>query len=131
MFVREVSGPDDSSSATLHDPTWATIEGAILGLDGEKKTMVVLGTGDDGDVPHMAVAGGKAGRYVVYVTYDNAEFHSLLDPTAPDGQVSLVAGGQRGDFSLMKCVDLKTALRAAATFSATGALDDALHWSTE
>ncbi len=126
LVVKRLDGPDDSDPSELRDPKWADIEGAIERLDGETCTLLILGIGDP--VPHMAIGGGKDGRYIVYATEDNESFSSLVNPNAAKGKFYLTAGGQEGEYELKMCVGLSAALRAARTYAETGQCDAALNW---
>lgn len=76
----------------------------------------------------MAIGGGEEGKFIVYTTSDNLIFYNLLDPEAPAGKLSMVAGGQQGEYDLKNSVDLTTALRAAKTYAESGQNDGALRW---
>jgi Immunity protein Imm1 len=130
LIVTRMDGPDDSSSAGRELPSWADIEQTIRRLDGKTCTLLILGIGP-APVPHMAIGGGEDGKYIVYSTSDNRIFQNLLDPKAPAGKCSLVAGGQRGDYDLRICVGLPAALRAARTYAETGENDATLSWEIQ
>jgi Immunity protein Imm1 len=107
---------------------WKEIETAIKDLDGRRKTLVTLET--DGET-HMAV-GGKTGKYVVYVTFDNESFYNLVDLSKSDAlDQPLVVGGQEGIYPAKLCVDLNTALKAAKTFALLGTLEKSVIWEQE
>ncbi len=106
-------------------PTVHEIEQAIRDLDASVRTLVTVGAG--GDV-HMAIGGG-AGRYLVYATYDNQTFHSLVDLSAGSrGSQLLFVGGQEGDYPGHQVVGMELAIRAARAFAEAGMLDPELHW---
>lgn len=128
-IVTRLGGPEDSDATERLDPSLQEIENAILQLDGDRCSLVILGIGDP-PVPHMAVGGGDGNRYVVYATTDNTTFYKLVNRKAPLGKCTLVAGGQRGDYDLRICVTLDDALRAAKTYAETGQLDPTLSWET-
>lgn len=130
LAATRLGGPVDSDPAELQNPTWLDIEAAIRRLDGDTCSLVTLGIGPS-PVPHMAIGGGEAGKYIVYTTPDNLSFHTLINPQAPPGKCHLVAGGQRGDYDLKICVSLSEALRAARAYAETGAHDPALTWETQ
>jgi len=122
-----MDGPDDSDQTEHENPSWIDIETAIRSLDGDTRTLLVLGIGDP-PVPHMAIAGGEEGQYIVYTTLDNMIFHKLIKPEAPPGKCLLVAGGQRGEYDRKMCVGLFEAIRAAKTYCETGKEDPSLVW---
>ncbi|MDJ0619739.1 MAG: Imm1 family immunity protein [Calothrix sp. MO_192.B10] len=107
--------------------SWQEIESAIRELDGHHKTLVTLET--DGET-HMAVSGGQE-KYVVYVTFDNESFYSLIDPSKSDIEVSLIAGGQEGIYPAKSCVDLNTTLKAAKAFAEFGTMEESVIWETD
>lgn len=98
---------------------WAEIEAAIRELDGQRRTLVTLEA--DGET-HMAIGGG-AGKYLVYVTFDNENFNYLVHSTKLNNAETLVVGGQEGIYPAKWCVDLTTALKAAKSFAEFGTLE--------
>jgi hypothetical protein len=69
---------------------------------------------------HMAIGGGDA-CYVVYVTFDNEEFEYLVEGAGEgDEMVSVVVGGQLGDYLGRRCVGLSMVLQAARLFAEEG-----------
>lgn len=91
---------------------------------------MIIGIGQP-PVPHMAIGGGEAGKYIVYTTLDNLSFHTLVTPQAPSGRSQLVAGGQCGDYELKLCVSLSEGLRAARSYAETGQHDSTLTWEKQ
>jgi len=123
-FVTQLLCEDDDP---VDMPDLAQVESAVSKLDGNKCTMVVL-RGDGPDV-NLSIGGGSGGLYVVSLTYDNRRFLTLLNPTAQTGRISMVCGGQRGEFDAKKCAVRSVMLQAVRTFAATGERDVTLHWS--
>jgi hypothetical protein len=68
------------------NPSWPQIESAIRALDGKKRTIVTLAAGGEW---RLAVGGGSANRYVVYMTFDNMNFLNLLSRDKADQTVML------------------------------------------
>jgi hypothetical protein len=66
--------------------------------------------------------------YVVYATFNNETFYSLLNPKMSEGSVNLMVGKQLGDYPAKTCVDLSEALQAAEVFAETGQLAETLVW---
>jgi hypothetical protein len=130
MIVTRMDGPEDSDPTEKRNPTWEDIESAIRRLDGETCTLVCLGIGEP-PVPHMAIGGGKGGKYIVYSTRDNRCFYNLMNPQAAPGKCLLKAGGQDGDYDARQCVSLTDALRAAKTYAETGQIDPSLTWERQ
>lgn len=130
LAVTRMGGPDDSDPTELESPTWGDIEAAIQRLNGSSCSLVILGIGQP-PVPHMAVGGGEDGKYIVYITYDNLTFYSLINPHVPAGKRLLVAGGQRGSYESNLCVGLSEALCAAKTYAETGQRDSTLTWEKQ
>lgn len=106
---------------------WTEIATAIKELDGHRKTLVTLEADSE---THMAVGGG-AGKYVVYLTFDNETFHYLVDLSQPDLDNSLTVGGQEGVYPAKLCVDLDTALKAAETFAEFGTMEKSVIWERD
>lgn len=107
--------------------TWEEIEAAIRGLDGHRRTLVTLEAEDE---THMAIGGGDRG-YFVYVTFDNENFHYLVDPSKSDNGETLVVGGQEGIYPARSCVDLSTTLRAAKGFAEFGKIEKSVVWAQD
>lgn len=106
---------------------WMQLESAIKDLDAHRKTLVLLETEDE---THMAIGGGL-GKYVVYVTFDNEDFHYLIDPSKTDTEETLVVGGQEGLYPAKLCVDLATTLKAAKTFAEFGTMEKSVFWERD
>ncbi|MCA1991367.1 MAG: hypothetical protein LDL41_04860 [Coleofasciculus sp. S288] len=107
---------------------WSQIETAIRQLDGKSKTLVTLGADDE---TYMTIGGGESGKYVVSVTFDNIDFHNLVDLSKPNETEKLVVGGQEGIYPAKMCVDLLHCLLAARTFAELGKLDPLLSWEED
>lgn len=132
MFVLNLStenwiGNQDEGEL-IENPTWSQIEQAIRELDGKTKTLVTLGADDE---CYMSVGGGESGKYVVNITFDNASFHNLVDPSKSDATEKLVVGGQEGNYSAKMCVNLEMAILAAQTFTTFRKLEMSLSWEEE
>lgn len=106
---------------------WQEIELAIKELDGCRRTLVTLEA--EGET-HMAIGGGN-GAYLVYVTFDNENFHYLIDPSRLDSSKTLVVGGQEGIYPEKSCVNLSTALKAAKVFAEFGKIEKSVNWSQD
>jgi hypothetical protein len=108
-------------------PNLEQLTSAISKLDGKTYTMILL-KGQSPDT-NLSIGGGFEGHYVVSLTYDNRRFFTLLNPSAPAGRLSLICGGQRGEFEATKCADRPSTLQAVKTFATTGERDTVLRWS--
>jgi Immunity protein Imm1 len=127
MFISTVSWDEWDRNYNRGDvisvTTWDEVRSKIESLDGRSRTLVTLE--GDGEV-HMSIGGG-AGRYVVYVTFDNEEFEYLVDRSRDGSEVeSIVVGGQMGDYAGRLCVGLPIVLRAARLFGETGEVERSL-----
>jgi hypothetical protein len=131
MFISQLSTENwvgNQNQGNLEQVTdWQQVEAAILDLDAHQKTLVLLET--EGET-HMAVGGGL-GKYVVYVTFDNENFHYLIDPAKTEIEETLIVGGQEGYYPDKLCVDLTTSLKAAKTFAEIGILEKSVVWEKE
>jgi Immunity protein Imm1 len=116
-----------NSGDFIENPNWSQIETAIRELDGESKTLVTLGVDED---TYMSIGGG-GNIYIVTVTFDNLNFHILIDSSKSERTEELVVGGQKGNYSANKCVDLLRCLLAARTFVESGKLDALLTWEED
>lgn len=106
---------------------WQQIEAAIKQLDGHHRTLVTL---DAEGKTHMAISGGE-GKYLVYLTFNNEQFHYVVDLSNPDLEEILVVGGQAGIYPAKLCVDKDTALKAAKTFAEFGIMDKSVMWERD
>jgi hypothetical protein len=79
---------------------------------------------------NIAICGGE-GKYLVYLTFDNEQFHHAVEPSNTNGDESLVAGGQEGIYPAKLCVDKDTAMKAAKTFSELGAMEKSIIWERD
>jgi hypothetical protein len=107
---------------------WEAIETAIRELDGQRKTLVTLEADDE---TQMAIGGGNENSYIVYATFDNEEFYSLIDRSRIGTDRSIFVGGQTGIYPAKSCIELDKVIQAAKTFALTGKLEPALNWEKE
>jgi hypothetical protein len=132
MFITKFSTENwqgNQNNITLNPGnTWLEIAQAIQELDGKSKTLVTLETDNE---THLTIGGG-AGKYVVYLTFDNETFYYLSDPTHKDQEVSLIVGGQEGFYPAKLCINnLDIVLQAAETFAKYGTIEKSLTWETD
>ncbi|BAY62810.1 hypothetical protein NIES22_28860 [Calothrix brevissima NIES-22] len=131
MFVSKFSVEDwvgnQNRGCVKPAQSWLEIEAAIKELDGQRKTLVTLET--EGET-HMAIGGGLQ-KYVVYVTFDNENFHYLVDPSKSDIDETVIVGGQAGVYSAKSCIDLNTTLQAAKTFAELGIMEKSVIWEQD
>ncbi|MEI2583661.1 Imm1 family immunity protein [Scytonema sp. PRP1] len=132
MFVSDLSvekwNGNRNEGDLIENPNWSQIETAMRELDGKSKTLVTLGADDE---TYMSIGGGNLGKYVVTATFDNLNFHTLVDLSKPDETEKLVVGGQEGIYPAKMCVDLLRCLLAARTFTESGTLDSLLSWEED
>jgi hypothetical protein len=131
MFITKFSVEDWNNNQSQYfikqASLWSEIELAIKNLDGQTKTLVTLET--DGET-HMSIGGGQ-GKYVVYATFDNEIFYSLIDPSKSDQHESIVVGGQKGLYPAKSCVDLETVLPSAQKFAELGEMLRSAVWEKD
>ena len=132
MFVLDLSVEkwvgDRDEGTPIENPTWQQIKSAIRDLDGQTRTLVTLGAGDEA---YMIVGGEERGNYIVNVTFDNINFYNSCDRSQPETIEQRVIGGQVGKYPAQLFVDLQTALLAAKTFAGSGQLDQSLTWEAD
>lgn len=112
---------------TIEDASPADFERALEQLDGRSRTMLTV----EGDGQRHLTVGGGAGRYVVYISFDNDDFWNLLCPIPQAGIVLLNAGGQEGDYPAKQIVDLAQARAAGRAFFDHQGLDPAQQWEKQ
>jgi Immunity protein Imm1 len=131
MFITKISVEDwidnQNKGCEIKASIWSEIELAIKSLDGQTKTLATLET--DGET-HMLIGGGQ-GKYVVYATFDNEIFYSLIDPSKSDQDESVVVGGQKGLYPAKFCVDLETVLQSAQKFAEFGEMLKSAVWEQD
>jgi hypothetical protein len=81
--MKYLCGPQDADPRELPNPRWTDIEVAIRQLNVDDRTLVSFGSGTA--VPHMAIGGGRDGRYIVYATHDNITFYKLCHASSSSG----------------------------------------------
>jgi hypothetical protein len=132
MFVLNLSAENwvgnQEEGDLIESSTWSQIEQAIRELDGKSKTLVTLGADDE---CYMSSGGGESGKYIVNITFDKVSFHNLVVPSKPDAREKLVDAEQEGNYFARMCVNLKTGLLAAQTFTVSGQLQISLSWEEE
>jgi hypothetical protein len=116
-----VSSPCDNAEAALS---------AVRQLDGQARTEVVL----EGPGKKLFISGGNDGRYIAFASVDNDRtlFNLLNGRDSPlEEELEVVTGGQAGLFPPRQCVDLPTALKAAAYFFESGESSPELIWERQ
>lgn len=113
-----------ASQWSIDTPTHEDLDRVLDQLDAQAYTMVTLHAGEG----HLLSIGGGGGRYVVYVTFDNERFWSLVGRSAATGTIVLNVGGQKGDYPAEHVVDKDQARGAAHEFLETGQLDPGQQW---
>ncbi|MBF6590654.1 MAG: hypothetical protein IVW57_09000 [Ktedonobacterales bacterium] len=146
MYVTRLDADDwttgQQQNEMIERPDLAGIEAALRRLDGERWTLVVLGTeGDSDTIPdttpdttYMGIGGGAGGRYVVFISDDRGESFILRESETDlpeESAVALVIGGQSGEYPARHCVGQEAMLRAARTFAVDGARDTSLAWERQ
>ncbi len=126
--MKYLCGPKDADLRELPNPRWTDIELAIRQLNGDDRTLVSFGSGTP--APHMAIGGGRDGKYIVYATHDNITFYMMVGNDKSEGKVVFVAGGQPGDYLIRNCVTQERALRAAQVFAEECRVDSSFEWDT-
>jgi len=122
MILRAIN--QECEPHRIEHPSLDDLVKAVQALDGRTRTLVTLEAGDD---HHMGIGGGGSG-YIVYMTVDYRRFKNLVITGKTGPKVSLICGGQEGEFAAKQCVDLLTAQRAADTFANDGQADPTLNW---
>jgi hypothetical protein len=101
----------------------------VRSLDGSRHTLVTLSPGGEA---HMAIGGDASRGLIVYVTTDNTVFYNLrTNSDRPKGTVTVVAGGQPGDYDSDNVVTLEEGLTAAIHYAETGMRAESLVWDIQ
>ena len=109
----------DCKTHDLANPAWEDVDRAIKALDGEDKNDLYLTPNAEVPETYLCVGGGN-GEYVVSGSVEGERFPAVVIPDRSDELVSLVVGGQLGEFPERFIVDLDTALTAAKAFYESG-----------
>lgn len=132
MAVQELlicaSGGPTRRDEVVRNPAWSEVEAAVRALDNATRNDVYLRLCESIDDTWLSVAGG-AGRYLVTGVDGGARFPTRArgDGSA-EGMVSLVVGGQPGEYPALHIVDLDAALRAARAFLLAGSCSGGIEW---
>jgi hypothetical protein len=131
-FVNRIIADKWSGALTedevIVSPTFDDLRRVIESLDANVKTSVFL-EGENG--AYLAVGGGS-GQYIVYVSPSDQQFWNLIaNRTERNEKISLVVGGQDGDYAARQVVDKNSAIKAAKRFFLKGELDRSLHWELQ
>ena len=111
----------------VENPSWEMIKDAITRLDGDKRSTVVVGPSNLHE-GFMVIGGGESGVYVCFVIDKDGTEINLLNPSEESDENMSVFMGETSIRSKKEAVDLETVLRVAKTYSASGKLDESLHW---
>lgn len=115
--------PERQWSEMTSLPAWPEIEDALLHLDGDRSSLMTLGT-DEGC---MTIGGGSDG-YLVCATFDLENYHQAVDPEANPEPRHLSVNGKSRACAAKAVVNRVVALRAARAFALDGRLDTSLMW---
>ena len=127
MMVTDCWSGVSNAETETPEPSLTDIIGAVTRLDGKERTLVTLHS--EGDA-HMSI-GGDGGRFVVYITSDNEVFHTLTGDGDPSAVVTLVAGGQEGEYPGNTVVGKDEMLSAVEHYFSDGEPHPALKWIRE
>lgn len=131
MFIKKAI-IDDTAGYTEAEYEGSKLNGELVPdlvgmLDGERHTLLTLSP-EQGDA-HMAVGGDSRSGLVVYMTEDNESFLNLRARDREAGvEISVVAGGQPGEYDSSIVVTLEEALAAATCYAESGKPSDELQW---
>jgi immunity protein Imm1 of predicted polymorphic toxin system len=133
MFISSASVDDNEAFVEREyeagDLSSGLVADLVRSLDGSRHTLVTLSPGGES---HMAIGGDAGQGLVVYVTSDNMVFYNLrTNSDRPQGIVTLVAGGQPGDYDSSNVVTLEEGLTAAIRYAETGMRTESLVWDIQ
>ncbi len=108
------------------DPTWEQAEAAISALDGEIQTTVSL----EGADRVMMIAGGKDGRYMIYIADDDNIIY-IIDPVDPETAYEGPIGGQWSEYPATYFTSFENTMRTAKAFFETRSAERNLTWGDD
>jgi len=109
------------NDTVIDNPSWTAIEAAIRAMNNANLNDVHLEIESSNDA--SLTIGGGSGKYIVSGTLAGESFPTLADPTATDGCIALVAGGQLGDYPARYVVNLEATLEAVRSVAESGSFD--------
>jgi len=128
MFVEDVRILDPNSpEVEVYSPNWDQIENAIRKLDGNHRSIVIIGQLDP-EIDYMGIGGGKNGIYRCFVYDSNGREFALIDPSKSLNEAIDVLMGQTTSISAQECLPVEMVLQAAKTYAESGNKDTKLRW---
>ncbi|MEK4074404.1 hypothetical protein MHI01_10880 [Paenibacillus sp. FSL M7-0656] len=122
---------DERNGTTFNEeivmnPTWADSLRFLRKLDGDKFTLVFFEVSDTGS----ALVGGGPEYFVVSITMDE-HIYTLMNDKQGNSEISLVIGGQLGNYCDNICIELIPMLEVLKYFYETGKLHESHQWKKE
>ncbi|WP_315795380.1 hypothetical protein [Paenibacillus sp. BIC5C1] len=122
---------DESIGATFKEeivvnPTWTDTLSFLRKLDGDKFTLVFFEISDT----DSALVGGGPEYFIVSITIDDT-IYTLMNDKLGNSEISLVAGGQLGNYCDNICIELIPMLEVIKYFYETGKILEAHIWKQE
>lgn len=115
--------PERQWSEMTSAPAWPDIEDALLHLDGDRSSLMTLGT----DLGCMTIGGSREG-YLVCATFDQENYHKAVDPARPAVTSEVRVNGRPRPCAAKSVVNRVVALQAARAFALDGRLEPSLLW---
>ncbi len=122
---------DERNGTTFNEeivmnPTWADSLRFLRKLDGDKYTLVFFEVSNT----DSALVGGGPEYFVVSITMDE-HIYTLMKDKQGNSEISLVIGGQLGNYSDNICIELMPMLEVLKYFYETGKLHESHQWKLE
>ncbi|KAA8746992.1 hypothetical protein [Paenibacillus sp. UASWS1643] len=122
---------DERNGTTFNEeivmnPTRADSLRLLRKLDGDKFTLVFFEVSDTGS----ALVGGGPEYFVVSITTDE-HIYTLMNDKQGNSEISLVIGGQLGNYCDNICIELIPMLEVLQYFHETGKLHESHQWKQE
>ncbi len=115
----------DGDDGEVVNPPVEELVRRIRALDGQRLTIVTL----QSETGYFAVGGSAFDGLVVYADLGDGDFWSVLSPvTSSTRTVTVVAGGQPGDYEERLVTTAEVAVSAATQFLASGTLSGDAEW---
>ncbi|MCM3172704.1 MULTISPECIES: hypothetical protein [unclassified Paenibacillus] len=124
-------GIDEWKGSTFNEeivvnPTWADTLSLLIKLDGDKFTLVFCEISDT----DSALVGGGPKCFIVSITIDG-NIYTLMNDKQGENDISLVVGGQLGNYCDNICIDLNPMLEVMQCYFETGKLLETHQWKQE
>ncbi|HYE19353.1 MAG TPA: hypothetical protein VEA69_12965 [Tepidisphaeraceae bacterium] len=117
----------ESELRRVPDPEWVVVESAILAMDGDSRSLVMLNPTADHDIL-MGIGDGSDGLRCCFVVTPSGDEVALVDPDEPSRLPTSVLMGQASTRARNELVGVEAVLSAARWYFDHGGPHPKLVW---